>query len=59
MNEECRGLERQSLLNELTELNRREIDEKFPDLDEDARWDKYSDEDQIERRLKKLLMKNS
>ena len=58
MKEECRGLERDSLLKQLTELDRREIDEKFPYLDEDARWDKYRDEDQINSRLRNLLIQN-
>jgi hypothetical protein len=55
MTEECRGEERKDLRNELTTLNRREIDQKFPNLDEDARWDKYRDEKQINRRLAALL----
>ena len=56
-NEECRGLERDSLANQLMILDRREIDENFTDLDEDARWEKYRDEVQINKRLTYLLMK--
>ena len=55
MTEECRGEERKDLRNELTTLNRREIDQKFPDLDEAARWDKYMTEVQIDHRLARLL----
>jgi hypothetical protein len=58
MTEACTGLERDYLRNQLTDLNRRDIDEKFPDLDDDARWDKYRDEDQIDNRLATLLMTN-
>jgi len=57
-NEECRCLERDSLAKQLTISDRREIDEKFTDLDEDAsRWEKYRDEVQINKRLTYLLMK--
>ena len=38
-------------------LDRREINEKFTDLDEDTRWDKYKDEGQISNRIMRLLMK--
>ena len=36
---------RVSLRNQLTTLDTLAIDEKFPDLDEETRWDKYADED--------------
>ena len=48
MTEECRGEEREDLRNKLTTLDRREKDQKFPDLDKDARWDKYRTAVQIE-----------
>ena len=57
-NEECRSEEREDFYNQLTALNRREIDQKFPNLDEDARWDKYRDEKQINRLLTALLRVN-
>jgi|TARA_B110000093_G_C12775002_1_gene328131 hypothetical protein len=48
---------RVSLRNQLTTLDTLAIDEKFPDLDEETRWDKYADEDQINKRLENLLRK--
>ncbi len=58
MTEECRGQERHGIKNELTTIDRREKDDQFPDLDEDARLKKYRTEKQIERLLDKLLMTN-
>mgnify|MGYP006099922609 CR=1 FL=1 len=59
MKVECIGLERDSFANQITILDRKDIDENFTDLDEDAtRWDKYRVEDQIETRLDGLLRKN-
>jgi hypothetical protein len=58
MTEKCRGLERDSLRNELTTIDRREKDNQFKHLDEDARFDKYRTEIQIERLLEKLLSAN-
>jgi hypothetical protein len=59
MKVECIGLERDSFANQITILDRKDINENFTDLDEDAtRWDKYRDEDQIETRLDGLLRKN-
>ena len=58
MKVECRGQEREDLCNQLTTLDRREIDQKFPDLDEDARWYKYRTAHQINRLLTILLMTN-
>ena len=55
MIEECRGKEREDIHNQLTALDRREIDQKFPDLDKAARWDKYRTEVQIDHRLARLL----
>jgi hypothetical protein len=39
-------------------LDRGEIDQKFPNLGQDARWNKYRDEDQIELLVKRLLSVN-
>jgi hypothetical protein len=58
MKVECRGQEREDLRNQLTTLDRREIDQKFPDLDENARWYKYRTTHQINRLLTILLMTN-
>ena len=58
MIEECRGQERKDIKNELTTIDRREKDQRFPDLDEDARWNKYRTEKQIERLLNFLLLAN-
>ena len=58
MIEECRGQEREDIKNQLTTINRREKDQRFPDLDEDARWNKYRTEKQIERLLNFLLLAN-
>ena len=58
MNEECRGLERQGIKNELTTIDRREKDNQFKHLDEDARFNKYRTEFQIECLLQKLLLAN-
>ena len=44
---ECKGLERDPLIRQLTTLDRRDVDEKHSLLDEDARRAKYKDEDQI------------
>jgi len=58
MTEECSGQERQGIKNELTTIDRREKDNQFKHLDEDARFDKYRTEFQIERLLKNLLLAN-
>jgi len=58
MTEECRGQARQGIKNQLTTIDRSEIDQRFSDLDEDARLKKYRTEKQIERLLEKLLRVN-
>ena len=58
MIEECRGQEREDIKNQLTTINRREKDQRFPDLDEDAMLNKCRTEKQIECLLKGLLFAN-
>ena len=58
MAKECRGEKREDFYNQFTALDRKEIDQKFFNLDEDARWDKYRDEKQINRPLTALLRVN-
>ena len=40
----CEGKNRIDLRNQLTALDRGEIDQKFPNLGQDARWKKYRDD---------------
>jgi hypothetical protein len=54
----CVGQNRTNLCNQLTALDRGEIDQKFPNLGEDARWNMYRDEVQIEFLVKNLLRVN-
>ena len=58
MTEECSGQARQGIKNELTTIDRREKDQKFKNLDEDARLKKYRNGKQIENLLKGLLLAN-
>ena len=58
MTEECSGQARQGIKNELTTIDRREKDQKFKNLDKDARLKKYRNGKQIENLLKGLLLAN-
>jgi hypothetical protein len=53
-----KGQNRIDLRNQLTALDRGEIDQKFPNLGQDARWNKYRDDVKIECLLKRLLSVN-
>ena len=55
MTEECRGQARQGIKNQLTTIDRSEIDQRFSDLDEDARLKKYRTGKQIEYLVERLL----
>ena len=54
----CEGQARIDLRHQLATLDRIEIDQKYPNLGEDARWNKCRDDVQIERLLKHLLSEN-
>ena len=58
MTEKCRDQVREDIKNELTTIDRREKDQRFPDLDEDAMLNKCRTEKQIEHLLAKLLRTN-
>ena len=55
MTEKCRDQVREDIKNELTTIDRREKDDQFPDLDEDARLKKYRTGKQIEYLVERLL----
>ena len=54
----CEGQARIDLRYQLATLDRIEIDQKYPNLGEDARWNKCRDDVQIERLHKNLLREN-